>query len=113
MANTETNKTRTVKILFRVTAHERELIRERMKMCGIKNMARYLRLMSINGCIINTDYSELKARNYELHKIGVNINQIAKKVNETDHLHLGDVERLQEMMDAIWQSQKYILSDEP
>ena len=67
MQKTETNKTRTVKILFRVTAHERELIRERMKMCGIKNMARFLRLMAINGCIINTDYSELKARNYELH----------------------------------------------
>lgn len=113
MKNTETNKTRTVKILFRVTAHERELIRDRMKMCGIKNMARFLRLMAINGCIINTDYSELKARNYELHKIGVNINQIAKRVNETDHLHSGDVEKLQEMMDAIWQSQKYILSEEP
>ncbi len=54
-----------------------------------------------------------KARNYELHKIGVNINQIAKRVNETDHLHSGDVEKLQEMMDAIWQSQKYILSEEP
>ena len=113
MQKTETNKTRTVKILFRVTANERELIKERMKMCGIKNMARFLRLMAINGCIINTDYSELKARNYELHKIGVNINQIAKRVNETDRLHSGDVEKLQEMMDAIWQSQKCILSDEP
>ena len=61
---------REVQIKFRVTAHEKELIKERMKMCGIKNMARFLRLMAINGCIINTDYSELKARNYELHKIG-------------------------------------------
>ena len=76
---------REVQVKFRVTAHEKELIKERMKMCGIKNMARFLRLMAINGCIINTDYSELKARNYELHKIGVNINQIAKRVNETDH----------------------------
>ncbi len=100
-------------LLFRVTAHEKELIKERMEMCGIKNMARFLRLMAINGCIINTDYSELKARNYELHKIGVNINQIAKRVNETDHLHSGDMERLQEMMEAIWLSQKCILSDEP
>ena len=104
---------REVQIKFRVTAHEKELIKERMKMCGIKNMARFLRLMAINGCIIITDYSELKARNYELHKIGVNINQIAKRVNETDHLHSGDLERLQEMMEAIWLSQKCILSDEP
>ena len=105
--------TRPVQIKFRVTDHEYDLIKERMEMCKIKNMARFLRLMAINGCIIITDYSELKARNYELHKIGVNINQIAKRVNETDRLHCGDVERLQEMMDAIWQSQKCILSDEP
>ena len=82
-------------------------------MCGIKNMARFLRLMSINGCIINTDYSELKAHNYELHKIGRNINQIAKSVNESDCILSGDIERLQEMMDAIWQAQRCILSDEP
>lgn len=104
---------RPVQIKFRVTSHERDLIKKRMEMCGIKNMAMYLRLMAINGCVINPDYSELKARNYELHKIGVNINQIAKKVNETDRIFSGDIERLQEMMDAIWQSQKYILSDEP
>ena len=104
---------RPIQIKFRVTSREKDMIRERMEMCGIKNMARFLRLMAINGCIINTDYSELKVRNYELHKIGVNINQIAKRVNETDRLHSGDVEKLQEMMDAIWQSQKYILSDEP
>ena len=104
---------REVQVKFRVTAHEKELIKERMKMCGIKNMARFLRLMAINGCIINTDYSELKARNYELHKIGVNINQIAKKANETGSIYAEDMRMLQEMMDTIWQLQKYILSDEP
>ncbi len=59
----ETNKTRTINIHFRVTSHEQDLIRQRMDTCGIKNMARYLRLKAINGCIINPDYSELKARN--------------------------------------------------
>ena len=39
--------------------------------------------------------------------------KIAKRVNETDHLHSRDLERLQEMMEAIWLSQKCILSDEP
>ena len=34
-----------------------------------------------NGCIIKPDYTEIKEMNYELHKIGVNINQIAKMVN--------------------------------
>ena len=104
---------RPVQIIFRVTEQEKEQIQERMKMCKIKNMARFLRMMAINGCIINTDYTELKVRNYELHKIGVNINQIAKKINETGQIHAKDIKELQEMMDAIWCAQKCILSEEP
>ena len=107
------NLKRPIQILFRVSATEQEQIRERMKECNLRNQARYLRLMALNGCIIKPDYSEIKEMNYELHKIGVNINQIAKKVNESGHISSGEINQLKEMMDAIWQSQKYILSDEP
>lgn len=104
---------RPIQIKFRVNEQEYLLIKERMKDCKIHNMARFLRQMSLHGCVIVTDYSELKERNYELHKIGVNINQIAKKANETGNIYATDIELLKEMMDSIWQSQKYILSDEP
>ena len=100
---------REVQVKFRVTAHEKELIKERMKMCGIKNMARFLRLMAINGCIINTDYSELKARNNELHKIGVNINQIAKRVNETGRIYRNDLQEIQDSQNRIWDGINKIL----
>ena len=50
---------------------------------------------------------------YELHKIGVNINQIAKKVNETGSIYSEDIRMMEEMMDTIWQLQKYLLADEP
>ncbi len=48
-----------------------------------------------------------------VYKIGVNINQIAKKINETGQIHAKDIKELQEMMDAIWCVQKCILSEEP
>ena len=35
------------------------------------------------------------------------------KVNDTGNIHSQEIDQLKEMMDAIWQSQKYILSDEP
>ena len=76
------NLYRPVQVKFRVTDLERQKIRDRMKECGIKNMARYLRTMAINGCIIKPDHTDIKQTNYELHKIGVNINQIAKKAIE-------------------------------
>ena len=107
------NLYRPIQVKFRVTDLERQKIRDRMKECGIKNMARYLRTMAINGCIIKPDHSDIKQTNYELHKIGVNINQIAKKANETGSIYAADIKMLQEMMETIWQLQKYILSDEP
>jgi len=107
------NLKRPIQIKFRVNNSEYVAIKERMKECHIKNFSRYMRQMAIHGAIFVTDYSELKERNYELHKIGVNINQIAKKVNETGNINSHEIDQLKEMMDAIWQSQKYILSDEP
>ena len=38
---------RPVQIIFRVTEQEKEQIQERMKMCKIKNMACFLRMMAI------------------------------------------------------------------
>ncbi len=105
--------TRQIQVKFRVTPIEKEKIRDRMRECGIANMARYLRTMAINGCIIKPDHTDIKEMNYELHKIGVNINQIAKKTNQTGNIYAEDVKLLQEMMDTIWQLQRYILSDEP
>lgn len=107
------NLKRPIQIKFRVNTTEYNSIKERMKECHIKNLSKYMRQMALHGCVIITDYSELKERNYELHKIGVNINQIAKKVNETGTINSQEIELLKEMMDSIWQSQKYILSDEP
>ena len=104
---------RPLQVSFRVSALEKEKIRDRMRECGIRNMTRYLRSMAIDGCIIKPDHTDIKQTNYELHKIGVNINQIAKKANETGNIYAEDIRMLQEMMDTIWQLQRYILSDEP
>ena len=107
------NLFRPIQVKFRVNALERDKIRDRMKECNIRNLGRYLRNMAINGCIIKPDYTEIKRMNCELHKIGVNINQIAKKANETGNIYAEDIRMLQEMMDTIWQLQRYILSEEP
>ncbi len=65
------NLYRPIQVKFRVTDLERQKIRDRMKECWINNMARYLRTMAINGCIIKPDHTDIKQTNYELHKIGV------------------------------------------
>lgn len=96
-----------------VSDTEREMIRHRMELCKEKNMGRYMRRMAIDGCIFVVDYSAIKEMTYELHKIGVNINQIAHKVNSTGTIYEKEINDLKEMLDIIWQFQKSILSEEP
>ena len=44
-----------------------------------------------------------------LHSIGVNINQIAKRVNETGSIYEEDIKEIQERLNKIWQLQRTIL----
>ena len=77
------NRKRNIQILFCVTPEEKKLIRQKMILSKTRNMGAYLRKMAIDGYIINTDTTPIKQVYEEMHKIGVNINQIAKKVNTT------------------------------
>ena len=93
MAERKRNK----EIHFYVTEEERKLIRRKMIESKTKNMGAYLRKMAIDGYIVNTDTTPLKKQYEEMHKIGVNINQIAKKVNSTGDLYPEEKQELKEM----------------
>ena len=80
---------RTVQIKFRVTEAERDLILEKMKLVPTRNMAAYLRKIAIDGYIIQIDHADIKAMTAEIQKIGVNVNQIARRVNATGNAYQG------------------------
>ena len=50
-------------------------------------MAAYFRKIAIDGYIIQVDHADIKAMTAEIQKIGVNINQIAKRVNATGSVY--------------------------
>ena len=58
--------------------------------------------MAIDGYIVNTDTTPLKKQYEEMHKIGVNINQITKKVNSTGDLYSEEMQELKEMVKEFW-----------
>ena len=93
---------RDIMIRFRVTEAEQQMILEKMSLLGTNNLAAYLRKISIDGYIINTDNSDLKAIAAEMQKIGVNINQIARQVNSTTRIYEQDFIEMQEKIDKIW-----------
>ena len=82
---------RTVQVKFRVTEAERDLILEKMKLIPTNNMAAYLRKIAIDGYIVQVDHSDIKAMTAEIQKIGVNINQIARRVNSTGSVYQEDI----------------------
>ena len=101
--NPTDNLKRPIQIKFRVTEAERDLIHEKMSLLGTNNLAAYLRKISIDGYIINVDNSDLKAIAAEMQKIGVNINQIARRVNTTSRIYEQDFEKMKRGIDEIWQ----------
>jgi hypothetical protein len=100
---------RTVQVKFRVTEAERDLILEKMRLLHTDNMAAYLRKMAIDGYILAVDYSELKALAAEIQKIGVNVNQIARRVNSTGNVYAEDLAEIKGALNEIWRLQRLSL----
>jgi len=87
-------RTRTVRMVVDVTQGEKEMIQTKMLQLGTGNFGAYARKMLIDGYIIKKDYSELKKLTAELGKIGSNINQLAKRANETRHVSGDDIRNI-------------------
>ena len=97
---------RTMQIKFRVTEKERALIEKKMKLVPTRNMESYLRKMAIDGYIIQIDHSDIKAMTAEIQKIGVNVNQIARRVNATGSVYKEDIEEIKGVLAEIWRLQR-------
>ena len=103
------NRKRNIQLKIWVTEEERKLIEYKMSLVPTRQIGAYIRKMAIDGLIIYTDTTNIKEMNKELHSIGVNINQIAKRVNETGSIYEEDIKEIQERLNKIWQLQRTIL----
>ena len=97
---------RTVQVKFYVTEEERKLIERKMKLVPTNNMAAYLRKIAIDGYIIQGDHTDIKAMTAEIQKIGVNVNQIARRVNATGNAYKEDIEEIKGVLAEIWRLQR-------
>lgn len=74
---------RSKRIELRVTEDELMKIRDRMEEAGISSLTAYLVRMAIHGYVIVMDLSDLKEILRLLQISGNNLNQYARKANET------------------------------
>lgn len=104
---------RNIQIKFYVTEEEKQLIEQKMAQLPTQRIGAYLRKMAIDGYIIYTDTTDIKAFTAELSAIGRNINQIAKRLNAGSPAYQADIQEIRERLDEIWQLQRRILSSLP
>ena len=78
---------------------------------GVRNQGAYLGKMSLDGYGGRVDLKEVKELNRLLRICSNNLNQYAKRANETGSFYKADIEDLQRRMDMIWQQQKELLTE--
>ena len=96
-------------LTLRLTDQEKKLITEKMKIAGIPKMSTYLRKMAIDGYILKLDMPELKEMISLMRYSSNNLNQIAKRTNETGRTYETDIQSIQDSQDKIWSGINRIL----
>ena len=96
-------------IHIRVTPEEVEQIKKRMKEAEIDSLTAYLLRMALHGFVIVMDLSDLKEILRLLQISGNNLNQYAKKANETGSIYKEDIQDLQIRLNEIKDDLKEIM----
>ena len=107
------NRTRNKRNEVYLTDEEQIIFDKKFKLSGMKNKSVYLRQLILYGYVYEVDYSYLRKYNEELGRISSNLNQIAKRINSTEHIYQDDMEEVKELMNQVWHTQKSMLLKQP
>ena len=98
----EPNRVRKIQLNFRVTEQERRLIEDRMQELGTTNREAYLRKIAIDGMIVKLEVQELKEIVSLMRRTSNNVNQIARRLNETGRIYEVDITDVQKQQELLW-----------
>lgn len=93
---------RPYQINFHVNDKEKNLIEKKQKESGIINKGVFYRKMIIDGYVVKTDNKAIKELTVAINRIGNNINQITRKVNQTGKIFQTDMSAINEKVGEIW-----------
>ncbi len=97
-------------IHVRLDQDDIDSINRRMKEAGMNNMSAYIRKIAIDGCIIQVNLGDEFEEVLRLTRIQANnTNQIAKRLNETDHIYSEDIKEIKNGQEKIWAALKEVL----
>jgi len=100
---------RDINVSFRVTEKEREMIEKKMELAGIRSLRAYMLKMAIDGYVVQLDLAGVREMVSLLRVTANNMNQIAKRANETRSVYESDIEDLRVRYDKLWEQAGGIL----
>jgi len=80
-----------------------------MTAAGIRNREAYIRKMILDGYIVRLDISDIRKMVQLLSNATSNLNQIAKRANETRSVYESDINDLQAHYEKLWVQAEAIL----
>lgn len=95
--NNREKRKRMIQKKIRLTEEEARFISTKVSESGMTNFNAFARIMLIMGEVKILNFEELRELRKEINRIGVNINQVAKKVNEDDQASLNELSQILEL----------------
>ena len=98
------NRKRSIQKIIRLDETENEFVKNKVKKSPYDNFQNYARHLLLTGEIHYFDYSLLQQLNFEVRKIGININQLVKLAHlygEVSQEDIEDVIELQKQLEKI------------
>ena len=95
---------------IRISLEDKERIKLKMEDAGILTMSAYVRKMALDGICIRLDLKDVRQLTVMLRRCSDNLNQYAKRANETGSIYAADIEDLQNRLDEIWELSRQSLA---
>ena len=101
---------RDIYVSVRLSEPEMQRVRRKMDELGIRNMSAYFRKMALDGYCVKLDLGDVKEMVSLLRRCSNNLNQYAKKANQTGSIYAEDIRDLQVNFEEFWSVGKELLA---
>jgi hypothetical protein len=102
-------RTRSISLSFYVNAEEHDMIKRRMEQAGVKNLRAFILKQAIDGRVIHVELKSVNEMCRLLSNATNNINQVAKRINETGSVYAADINDLSDRYNELWTQAREIL----
>ena len=102
-------------IKVRLSDDEMNVLKGKLRISNLKSREQFIRELIVYGNVYEVDYRFLQDFNYQISRLGHNIDQILKRINieKTGIIYERQINEIREALETVWRLQRSILSQQP